>query len=102
MSKSHAKYLTVGMCYGNNTPYYKARRRMVRMKNRQRIKNMIAHYYPEDYDDVFNHYIIPTKDTWLEPTDGHWKMYPKELKKKLKCNCYSGVYLTKNGKMVKR
>ena len=36
MSKSHGKYLTVGMCYGNNTPYYKARRRMVRMKNRQR------------------------------------------------------------------
>lgn len=102
MSKSYGKYLTCGNCYGNNTPFYKDRRRKVRLKNKQRIENMIAHYNPEDYDDVFDPYIIPKKDTWMEPTDGHWKTYPKELKKKLNLHGYKGIYLTKNGKRVKR
>lgn len=102
MSKSYGKYLTCGNCYGNNTPFYKDRRRKVRLKNKQRIENMIAHYNPEDYDDVFDPYIIPKKDTWMEPTDGHWKSYPKDLKQKLNWSGYKGVYLTKNGKKVKR
>jgi hypothetical protein len=38
----------------------------------------------------------------MEPTDGSWKSYPKELKKKLKWYGYRCVYLTKNGKKVKR
>ena len=102
MSKSYGKYLTVGMCYGNNTPYYKARRRKVRMKNKQRIENMIAHCNPEDYDDAFDPYIIPKKNTWMEPTDGSWKSYPNELKQKLTWFGYRNVYLTKDGKKVKR
>jgi hypothetical protein len=102
MSKSYGKYLMVGMCYGNNTPFYKDRRRKVRKKNKQRIENMIAHYNPEDYDDVFDPYKIPKKDTWMEPTDGSWKSYPKELKNKLNWFGYRNVYLTKNGKRVKR
>jgi hypothetical protein len=63
---------------------------------------MIAHFNPEDYDDVFDPYKIPKRDTWMEPTDGSWKSYPKELKKKLKWYGYRCVYLTKNGKKVKR
>ena len=102
MSKSYGKYLMVGMCYGHNTPFYKDRRRKVRKKNKQRIENMIAHYNPEDYDDVFDPYKIPKKDTWMEPTDGSWKSYPDELKNKLNWFGYRNVYLTKNGKRVKR
>lgn len=102
MSKSYGKYLMVGMCYGNNTLFYKDRRRKVRKKNKQRIENMIAHYNPEDYDDVFDPYKIPKKDTWMEPTDGSWKSYPDELKNKLNWFGYRNVYLTKNGKRVKR
>ena len=102
MSKSYGKYKTCGVCYGNNTPYYKDRRRKVRMKNKQRLENMIAHHNPEDYDDVFDPYKIPKKDTWMEPTDGSWKSYPDELKNKLNWFGYRNVYLTKNGKRVKR
>ena len=42
MSKSYGKYLTCGNCWGNNTPFYKDRRRKVRLKNKQRIENMIG------------------------------------------------------------
>ena len=103
MSKSYGKYKTCGICYGNNTPYYKDRRRKVRMKNKQRLENMIAHHNPEDYDDVFEPYIIPKKDTWMEPTDGSEKYDYKRIKKMMKkYNGWSGgMYITKNNKVKK-
>ena len=102
MSKSYGKYLTVGMCYGNNTPFYRERRKHWRRVNKNRLRKVLAHFDGEDIDDNYNPYIIPTQDLWDEPTDGHWKTFPKELKKKLKWPGYNGVYLTKNGKRVKR
>lgn len=98
MSKSYGKYKTCGICYGNNTPYYKDRRRKVRMKNKQRLENMIAHYNPEDYDDVFEPYIIPKKDSWDEPTDGTWKLTAKHLKGSKYKYPY---YATKNNRIKK-
>lgn len=98
MSKSYGKYKTCGICYGNNTPYYKDRRRKVRMKNKQRLENMIAHYNPEDYDDVFEPYIIPKKDSWDEPTDGTWKLTAKHLKRS---NYKYPYYATKNNRIKK-
>ena len=102
MSKSYGKYKTIGMCYGNNTPYYKERRIHQRRVNRGRLRNVIANYHPEDIDDKFMPYEIPREDQWDEPTDGHWKEYPKELKRRLKWHGYNGIYLTKDGKRVKR
>jgi hypothetical protein len=98
MSKSYGKYKTCGICYGNNTPYYKDRRRKVRMKNKQRLENMIAHYNPEDYDDVFEPYSIPKKDSWDEPTDGTWKLTAKHLAKSTYKYPY---YATKNNRIKK-
>lgn len=98
MSKSYGKYKTCGICYGNNTPYYKDRRRKVRMKNKQRLENMVAHYNPEDYDDVFEPYIIPKKDSWDEPTDGTWKLTAKHLKRS---NYKYPYYATKNNRIKK-
>lgn len=102
MSKSYGKYLTVGMCYGNNTPYYRARRKHWRRVNRNRIRDVFARYEGEDIDDNYKPFIIPTKNLWDEPTDGHWKSFPKELKKKLNWHGYNGIYLTKDGKKVKK
>ena len=98
MSKSYGKYKTCGVCYGNNTPYYKDRRRKVRIKNKQRLENMIAHHNPEDYDDVFEPYIIPKNDSWDEPTDGTWKLAAKHLKKSKYKYPY---YATKNYRIKK-
>ena len=36
-----------------NTSYYKDRRRKERTKNKQIIRNMMANYNPEDFDDVY-------------------------------------------------
>ena len=98
MSKSYAKYKTCGICCGNNTPYYKDRRRKVRMKNKQRLENMIAHHNIEDYDDVFEPYIIPKKNSWDEPTDGTWKLTAKYLKMSKYKYPY---YITKNNRIKK-
>lgn len=98
MSKSYGKYKTCGICWGNNTPYYKDRRRKVRMKNNQRLRAMIAHHNPEDYDDVFDPYIIPKKDSWDEPTDGTWKLTAKHLNKSKYKYSY---YATKNNRIKK-
>lgn len=98
MSKSYGKYKTCGVCWGNNTPYYKDRRRKIRMKNNQRLRTMMAHHNPEDYDDVFEPYIIPKKDSWDEPTDGTWKLTAKHLKKSKYKYPY---YATKNNRIKK-
>ena len=105
MSKSYGKYKTCGVCWGNNTPYYKDRRRRIRMKNNQRLRTMMAHHNPEDYDDVFDPYIIPKKDDWMEPTDGTWKLTAKELKKSKYRYPWSTYklpyYATKNNRIKK-
>lgn len=102
MSKSYGKYLTVGMCYGNNTPYYRERRKHQRRVNRNLLRKVLAHFDGEEIDENFTSYNIPKENQWDEPTDGHWKSYPKELCAKIGWPGYKGVYLTKNGKRVKR
>jgi hypothetical protein len=68
------------------------------MKNNQRLRTMMAHHNPEDYDDVFEPYIIPKKDSWDEPTDGTWKLTAKHLKKSKYKYPY---YATKNNRIKK-
>ena len=74
MSKSYSNYKTIGVCYGNNTPYYKARRRKFRSKNNQSIRNLLAHSSIEDFDINYKPFHQPTKDSWDEPTDGSYKV----------------------------
>ena len=101
MSRSYKKQLRMNWCCGSNTEFYRERNRQRRRYSKEQL-NKIRKMHIDDFSDIYIDPKLPKKDTWREPTDGHWKSYPKELKKKLKWNCYSGVYLTKNGKMVKR
>lgn len=101
MSKSYSKYKMIGICYGNNTPFYRERRVHQRRVNKNRLRNTMAKYNNDEIDDEFIPYIIPKEDHWDEPTDGHYKGYPKELRKRIG-NYYNGIYLTKDGRYVKK
>ena len=98
MSKSYAKYKTLGVCTGSNTEYYRMRNRLRRRKNNHSIKNIMANFKNEEFDDIFLEFKIPKKDSWDEPTDGTWKVYAKDLSK---YPYIRGVYKTKNKKIKK-
>lgn len=101
MSKSYSKYKMIGICYGNNTPFYRERRVHQRRVNKNRLRNAMAKYNNDEIDDEFIPYVIPKEDQWDEPTDGHYKGYPNELRKRIG-NYYNGIYLTKDGRYVKK
>lgn len=77
MSRTYRKALRVGICYGNNTPFYKARRRHIRNINSQLMKNMMAHMSPDELNDNIYNIVLPKKDDWMEPTDGTYLVLPE-------------------------
>lgn len=104
MSKSYAKYKTIGVCYGNNTDYYRRRRRVSRSKNNQSIRNLLAHSSIEDFDADYMPFIQSKKNDWDEPTDGSYKVNGNGTyngpKFKLSPISFKGVYFI--GKKVKK
>lgn len=102
MSKSYAKYKTIGICCGSNTGFYRDRRKHQRHVNKHRIRNTIANSGIEEFDEKYEEYYIPKNDDWEEPTDGHYKLTAKELRDMRKKNKKSyGLYVTKNNKIKK-
>lgn len=77
MSRTYRKALRVGICYGNNTPFYKARRRKARNYNSQMLKNMMAHMETEDINENIYNIVLPKRDDWIEPTDGTYLILPE-------------------------
>lgn len=103
MSKSYGKYKSCGICTGSNTEWYRDRIRKIRNKNKHRIRNILRNYNINEFDDVYNPYSLPKKDTWREPTDGTVRYDYKRIKKMMKeFNGWSwGMYITKNNKVKK-
>lgn len=84
MSKSFGKYINTGIAEGNNTKYYRRRRRNYRIKNKMRLLMAIK----EGND--FIEFKQCKKDHWMEPTDGTVKRFAEDpvLKKYFK-NVYT-------------
>lgn len=102
MSKSYGKYKTQGICYGDNTEYYRDRRKHQRRVNNHRIRNVIANNNIDDFDDNYQELTIPKKDSWDEPTDGTYRLHARDVKElKEKSRTPSGVYITKDNKIKK-
>lgn len=99
MSKSYGKYKTLGICSGSNTSYYRSRNRRVRVKNNQKMKNIIANKNIDEFDDIFISYSEPDNYKWGEPTDGTWKITPKENGKWWWRN---NLYVVKNKNRIKK
>jgi hypothetical protein len=80
MSKSFGKYINTGIAEGNNSKYYRRRRRNYRIKNKMRLLMAIK----EDKD--FIEFKQCKKDQWREPTDGTVKRFAEDpvLKKYFK------------------
>lgn len=98
MSKSYSKVKKFGICSGDNTEFYREKRRSIRAKEKQVIRDTLAHADISDFDDVYTPLNIPLKDDWTEPTDGTIPMNAKEIKKNDR-DGYNGTYITKDGKI---
>jgi len=92
MSRTYHKFLSMGICVGNNHDYYKKRRQNASNKRRQQLRNMSANFDPEYIDENIYTEKAPKRDTWDEPTDGRIlirnkkeasEWYPDYAKRKL-------------------
>ena len=100
MGKSYSKVKKIGICVGNNTKFYKERRRSIRTKERQVLRDTLAHVDVSDFDDAYTPLNIPFKDDWNEPTDGTIELTAKDYKKKT-YTFHRKAYITKDGKIKK-
>lgn len=70
MSKSYSKKMKFGICSGSNTDFYKERRKTFKKRDKQAIRNTLAHFDVEDFDEKYKPHHEVFKDDWNEPTDG--------------------------------
>ena len=102
MSKSYAKYKSMGICCGHNTPWYRERRRRICRINNNRIRQILATKPIEEFDECFTPYKLPKKDTWREPTDGTIRYTAKKIKKLIEKQGYNfGLYIVHGNKVKK-
>ena len=99
MSKSYAKNIKFGPCgeCAQNTDYYKEKRKRFRYKAKQAIRDTLAHYDVEDFDENYKPHTEVFKDDWNEPSDGTITFTATDKR----LQCYDGVYVTKNKKIKK-
>ena len=74
MSRSYRKNIVCKICYGDNRKFYYHRRRKIKNLGRMQLRSLMANYNPEDVSDMWEEPHFPMKDTWAEPTDGHYGM----------------------------
>ena len=91
MSKSTAKYVTVGIAVGSNTKYYRKRNKIRRNKNKMKLRMVLKD------DSDFIEFKQSKRNPYMEPTDGVRRI--KSNNKYLKY--YKGVYTTPDGKIKK-
>ena len=65
MSRTYHKVIRCGVCCGNNTDYYRTKRRIFRRKAKQQLRIKL-----EDF--VHPERLKKFKDSLDEPTDGTW------------------------------
>lgn len=93
MARTYRKVIKCGICTGSNTEYYRDMNRTCRNKNRQELRNLMAHHDIQDVNDMINGGVVPIHDSWDEPTDGTFLVYKND--KKLYTHDQDGS-LTKN------
>lgn len=71
MSRTFRKHVREFVACGNNTPWYRDRRRLYRRGCRHKIRNMLANHELDEFMDNISFDKLPKSDTWREPTDGH-------------------------------
>ena len=69
MSRTRKKYIKLGNCSGNNTQYYRQRRKTENAKNKHILINACKNYNIDEIDEHIYDIKFP-HDSWNEPTDG--------------------------------
>jgi len=80
MARTYRKVIKCGICTGSNTEYYRDMNRTCRNKNRQELRNLMAHHDIQDVNDMINDGVVPIHDSWDEPTDGTFLVYKNDKK----------------------
>lgn len=78
MSRSKKKVAIYHICYGNNTPYYKAARKHLRTLMKRELQKL-KHHSIEEIDEKimgFQNKHDTKYDEWNEPTDGTYLVRP--------------------------
>lgn len=103
MSKSYSKVKRFGICTGSNTEFYRDKRRNIRIKEKQVIRDTLAHNDVSEFDEVYTPLNIRLKDDWKEPTDGTFVMTGRAIVRDMtkKRNGSRCAYVTKGGKVKK-
>lgn len=74
MSKTYKKFLRLNNACGSNTKFYRKRRKSLRRKSKQSLHKSGDDFVNPEELSVF-------KDTWREPTDGHWLADYKDIER---------------------
>lgn len=77
MSRSYKNYISCKIAGGDNTEFYKHRRRKIKNLGRMQLRSLMAQFNPEDVSEMWEEPNFPMKDTWAEPSDGHYPMNKK-------------------------
>lgn len=105
MSRSYKKFIRFYTACSSDTGnhnFYMHRRRQIRRKINQEIRNICSHYGVEAIDDYWKGPCLKTEDQWLEPTDGHWAYNKNDIKRlDRENNIFNEWYHKKTDKYLK-
>ena len=96
MSRTYRKNIVINIAYGDNRKFYKNRRRKIKNLGRMQLRSLMAQYNPEDVNDMWEEPKIPMKNTWVEPTDGHYALDKIMYAQYLKRHLFLGDYYNKD------
>ena len=80
MSRSYKKVLSLGICAGSNTLWYKKRRQRFANSRKHQLRNLMANYTADAVSEMIYDIKYPKRDTWYEPTDGRQLWFSKPIK----------------------
>ena len=95
MSRTYKKNAKGFIAGGNNTVFYKHRRRNIRRKNKNNLRYLVANKPIDEVNDLILNDVTPKVDLWAEPTDGHYTINKEILKKRDRENDPSAEYYHK-------
>jgi hypothetical protein len=93
MSKSYKKKIRLHIAYGNNTEFYRSRRRRERRVNKNTLREAVNQYDFDDMDDV-QFLEIPKRNDWEEPTDGSYVVDHNIINREIIDRNYDKNYLS--------
>jgi len=98
MARTYRKHILCTICNGDNRDFYRCRRRKIKNLGRMQLRRLIANYDINEVSDLWEEPKFPMKDTWSEPTDGHWGMSKEDFKKYKRENPDRADYYEKEAK----